>query len=58
MYIRVHTIKGSQRDVVSLDGPTAPERSKIERGREGPGLVLSAGEHTAFVLKREDLGSP
>jgi hypothetical protein len=35
-----------------------PERSKTERGREGPGLSLSAGGHTAFVLEREDLGSP
>jgi hypothetical protein len=34
-----------------------PERSKIERGSEGPGLALSAGVHTVFLLEREDLGT-
>jgi hypothetical protein len=34
-----------------------PERSKTERGSEGPGLALSAGVHTAFLLEREDLGT-
>jgi hypothetical protein len=38
--------------------PTAPERSKTRRGREGPGLALAVGEHTVFVLEREDLGTP
>jgi hypothetical protein len=57
MYKRVHTIRGSQRDVVYLGGPKAPERSKKRRGREGLGLVLSAGEHTVIVLEREDLGA-
>ncbi len=28
----------------------APERSKTERGSEGPGLALSAGAHTVFLL--------
>ncbi len=30
-------------------------RSKTERGSEGPGMVLSAGAHTLFLLEREDL---
>ncbi len=38
-----------------------PERSKTERGSEGPGLALSAEVHhevhTAFLLEREDLGT-
>jgi hypothetical protein len=33
-----------------------PERSNTEKGSEGPGLVLSAGAHTIFLLEREDLG--
>jgi hypothetical protein len=28
-----------------------PEICKTERGSEGPGLTLSAGEHTVFVLR-------
>jgi len=34
------------------------ERSKTARGSEGPGLALSAGPHTVFLLEREDLGTP
>jgi hypothetical protein len=30
----------------------ATERSKTERGSEGPGLALSAGEHTVVLLER------
>jgi hypothetical protein len=33
------------------------ERSKTERGSEGPGLALSAGANTIFLLEREDLGT-
>ncbi len=35
----------------------APERSKTERASDGPGLALSAGAHTVFLLEREDLGT-
>ncbi len=31
------------------------ERSKTERGSEGLGLTLLAGEHNVFLLEREDL---
>ncbi len=34
----------------------APERRKTEKGSEGPGLALSAGAHTKFLLEREDMG--
>ncbi len=34
-----------------------PERSKTERGREGPGLALLAGAHIDIWLEREDLGT-
>ncbi len=33
------------------------ERSKTERGSKGPGLALTAGAHTAFLLESEYLGS-
>jgi hypothetical protein len=32
----------------------APERSKTEKGSEGPGFALSAGAHTAILLEGED----
>jgi hypothetical protein len=34
-----------------------PERSKTEKGREGPALALSAGAQTVFLLEMEDLGT-
>jgi hypothetical protein len=34
-----------------------PERSKTERGSEGPGLAFLAGAHIVFLLEREDLGT-
>jgi hypothetical protein len=34
-----------------------PERSKTENDSEGPGLDLSDGAHTAFLLERDDLGT-
>ncbi len=37
---------------VYLRGPTAPEISKTERGRERPGLAHSAGEHTVLLCWR------
>ncbi len=33
------------------------ERSMTERGSEGPGLYLSAGVLSVFLLEREDLGT-
>jgi hypothetical protein len=33
------------------------EKSKTERGSKGPGLSLSAGVRTVFLLEREDLGT-
>jgi hypothetical protein len=36
------------------DSGARPERSKTERGREGPGLALLAGVQTDFLLERED----
>jgi hypothetical protein len=36
---------------------TWPERSKTERGSERPDMALSAGAHTIFLLKKEDMGT-
>jgi hypothetical protein len=38
------------------DSEARPERSKTERGRDGPGLALLAGVQTVFLLEREDFG--
>ncbi len=34
-----------------------PERSKAERGSEGPGWTLSAGAYTVLLMEREDLNT-
>ena len=36
--------------------PVETERSKTERGSDGPGLALSAGAHTVFLLVRGGFG--
>jgi hypothetical protein len=34
-----------------------PEKSKTDRGSEGPGLALLAGAHSVFLLESEDFTS-
>jgi hypothetical protein len=44
-----------QREVKQREA--CPERSKTDRGSDGPGWALSAGAHTVFLLEREDLNT-